>query len=256
MNYQNFTNFLILEDNPADALICKFIISNNFPKSNITISETLQDALKKLSEENFECVLADLGLQDANGETIVEEILAVSPDTMVVVITGNTDKEIALKTLHYGAGDYLEKRELNPQSLYKSIIYSSERKKSSNELRQSEEKFRSVVTSASDTILTIDLDYKLLFCNKPDSIFKQGSINQNIFQLIPVSVHQSLKTTFASVVENQQTMQVNLVLDEETDDEQWYSVNIGPFRTRGKMTGFVLISRNITEQKIVEKKNI
>ena len=49
---------------------------------------------------------------------------------ILIVLTGLKDQQVALQAVRFGAQDYLEKDQLTPTLLYRSILYAMERKKS------------------------------------------------------------------------------------------------------------------------------
>jgi signal transduction histidine kinase/response regulator of citrate/malate metabolism len=54
-------------------------------------------------------VLLDINLPDGNGMELIPEIKAVNPDTAVIMLSGMTDLQTALKCIRHGADDYLTK---------------------------------------------------------------------------------------------------------------------------------------------------
>ncbi|CAK8711163.1 MAG: GAF sensor signal transduction histidine kinase [Candidatus Electronema aureum] len=54
-------------------------------------------------------VLLDINLPDGNGADLIPEIKAAYPDTAVIMLSGVTDLQTALKCIRHGADDYLTK---------------------------------------------------------------------------------------------------------------------------------------------------
>ncbi|WP_417909314.1 response regulator [Candidatus Electronema sp. PJ] len=54
-------------------------------------------------------VLLDINLPDGSGVDLIPEIKAVNPDTAVIMLSGVTDLQTALKCIRHGADDYLTK---------------------------------------------------------------------------------------------------------------------------------------------------
>ncbi|HEY0582584.1 MAG TPA: response regulator, partial [Chloroflexota bacterium] len=67
------------------------------------------EALRRLSETTYDLVLTDLRLDDADGLSIVNEVVRVQPDTVSIILTGYASLESAIKALREGAYDYLIK---------------------------------------------------------------------------------------------------------------------------------------------------
>ena len=77
---------------------------------NISAAYTVDEALMKHAESPFDIVFADLTLQERNdGLQILDELVPQSPDTVVVIMTGNTDADLAVECLRKGAFDYMLK---------------------------------------------------------------------------------------------------------------------------------------------------
>src|SRR6202000_1221748 len=89
----------------------------------------------------FDVILLDLPLPDKTGLPLINEVVTLSPGIPVIVLTGYTDIAFSVKSLALGIADYLLKDELTTMMLYKSIIYSTERKKVMLALEESEKKY-------------------------------------------------------------------------------------------------------------------
>ncbi|MBV5330842.1 response regulator, partial [bacterium] len=59
---------LLIEDNPADALLLEEALSNDpLADFQLTVAEELRQGLEKLADGNFDILLLDLGLPDSQG---------------------------------------------------------------------------------------------------------------------------------------------------------------------------------------------
>jgi CheY-like chemotaxis protein len=125
---------LLVEDNPGDAdLISEYLAEDYRHDYNIIRTEMLGSAMELLARENIDVVLLDLSLPDSNGLDTVRTLLADYPQVVLIVLTGLKDQQIALQAVRFGAQDYLEKDQLTPQLLHRSIVYAIERKKAFQE---------------------------------------------------------------------------------------------------------------------------
>lgn len=70
---------------------------------------TAADALKKLTENEFDFVLLDLGLPDKDGLQILKESRKYHPETSYIILTARGEVEDRIKGLDLGADDYLPK---------------------------------------------------------------------------------------------------------------------------------------------------
>ncbi len=65
--------------------------------------------LKKMEDEEFGVVLTDLKMEDMDGLAVVRKVKHLSPETVVVVITGHADTKTAVEAIKEGAVNYLVK---------------------------------------------------------------------------------------------------------------------------------------------------
>lgn len=81
---------------------------------NVVFADDRQSAIAQLRRFEPSVVTLDLGLPPdpanaSEGLKTLEEILALSPRTKVIVVTGNNDKENALRAIDLGAYDFYQK---------------------------------------------------------------------------------------------------------------------------------------------------
>ncbi|NJD55788.1 MAG: response regulator [Nitrospirae bacterium] len=77
---------LVLDDDPVVTLSCKRILgAEGF---NIITVDKGEDAIKKVSNEEFDLLISDVRLPDMNGITVLRESKNVQPQLDVVIITG------------------------------------------------------------------------------------------------------------------------------------------------------------------------
>ena len=68
-----------------------------------------EEALAALSRDTFNLVISDIDMGGMSGLELVPRVHSISPDTVVVMISGNHDIEFAIKALRVGAFDYISK---------------------------------------------------------------------------------------------------------------------------------------------------
>ncbi|HTD42470.1 MAG TPA: response regulator, partial [Mucilaginibacter sp.] len=134
---------LIIEDNPGDFMLAGDFLEEQFKSPEITHAWNFGEAKNVLAGKGYEfdVVLMDLSLPDRQGEDLIVEILALCGKTPVIVLTGYSDISFGVTSLSLGITDYILKDELTSWVLYKSIIYSVERKRSVLALEESEKKY-------------------------------------------------------------------------------------------------------------------
>lgn len=107
---QNKWELLVIEDDQGLQKQLKW----SFSEYNVVLADSHQQAIVELRRFQPRVVTLDLGLppDPANasvGLALLEEILQLAPATKVIVVTGNDQRDIALKAVELGAYDYYQK---------------------------------------------------------------------------------------------------------------------------------------------------
>ncbi len=114
--------FLLIEDSDSECELVRSLLEDEFPNGYIDASTSLKDALQLLTESEYDLVLADLTLPDADGGNVVRAVREASPQTALMVLTGRNDGTLALWALAEGAQDYLVKDEHNGPRLADALL--------------------------------------------------------------------------------------------------------------------------------------
>jgi two-component system NtrC family response regulator len=103
-------SILVIEDDPGLQKQIKWSLD----KYDVSVAGTREEAINQLRRQEPAVVLLDLGLPpDPDGATeglaALEQILALAPGTKVIVVTGNLDRNNAVKAVGMGAYDFFQK---------------------------------------------------------------------------------------------------------------------------------------------------
>ncbi|WP_114748303.1 response regulator [Pleomorphovibrio marinus] len=135
---------LVVEDNEGDSILIEEYLHEAIESPVLDFATTFEDAKIALSKKGieFDVIVLDLTLPDNHGENLIREMCNLCKDSCLIVLTGYTDLEFGAKSLAYGVSDYLLKDEMTPTTLYKSILYSIGRKQASDQLLESEKRYK------------------------------------------------------------------------------------------------------------------
>ncbi|HTI57761.1 response regulator [Mucilaginibacter sp.] len=137
-------NILIIEDNPGDLTLVEEFLFEQIESPVLSHASSFVEAKDILTNTAlpFDIILLDLSLPDKTGIPLIEEVMEIGSNTAVIVLTGYSDLSFGVKSLSLGVSDYILKDELTALSLYKSIVYSTERKRIARALETSEKRAR------------------------------------------------------------------------------------------------------------------
>jgi putative nucleotidyltransferase with HDIG domain len=97
---------LLVDDELEITEILADLLSDTYTCSR---SASAEQALKRLQEEEFELVISDITMPGMSGLEMIPEVKRISPNTVVVMISGMQTVESAIGALRLGAFDYLMK---------------------------------------------------------------------------------------------------------------------------------------------------
>ena len=97
---------LIIDDEKQIRNLLVDLLGSVYDCSDAGLAE---EALTALSKQTFDLVISDIDMGGMSGLELVPRVHALSPDTVVVMISGNQDLEFAIRALRVGAFDYITK---------------------------------------------------------------------------------------------------------------------------------------------------
>jgi diguanylate cyclase (GGDEF)-like protein len=99
-------SILIIDDDEQIQSLLKDVLS---PNGDCTTVSSAEEALAILKSIDFNVVISDINMGAISGLDLVPQVLARSPDTVVVMISGQQTIDFAIDAMRAGAFDYITK---------------------------------------------------------------------------------------------------------------------------------------------------
>jgi diguanylate cyclase (GGDEF)-like protein len=125
---------LLVEDNPGDRRLVREMLRDSAADAVLTSCDRLAAALDPIARGLADLVLLDLSLPDSHGLDGLRQLRAAAPEVPVVVLSGNSDEEVAVQAVQAGAQDYLMKGEVDGSTLARAMRYAVERQRAERRL--------------------------------------------------------------------------------------------------------------------------
>ena len=97
---------LIVDDESAIRDLLCAILCDSY---DCTIAESAEAALSYLASEHFDLVISDQNMGGMSGIELTSQVIASSPDTVVMMISGNQTIDTPIEAIRSGAFDYIKK---------------------------------------------------------------------------------------------------------------------------------------------------
>ena len=178
---------LIVEDSESDAQLIVRLLKKAGYEVVYEQVETAVQMRAALKKQTWDIVISDYNLPQFDGRAALEILKEEQPDIPFIVVSGMIGEESAVAMMKAGAHDYLIKGNLTrlapavKRELEQADIR-QERKQAEQALRESEEKYRTLVEQASDGIFIANPEGRYLDVNSAGCALS-GYTREEILQL-------------------------------------------------------------------------
>jgi PAS domain S-box-containing protein len=160
---------LHLEDNDDDADLVRLTLQRAGLDSTIARAKTRDEFLSALGEGAFDIILADFNMPDYDGLSALGASCESLPQMPFIFVSGAMGEEIAIRTLHEGATDYVLKDKLIQlapaiERALAEVESRQQRAAAKTAQRESEELLRTTIDHAPVALFTIDRDGVFRVC--------------------------------------------------------------------------------------------
>ena len=141
---QRISVLLVEADELAAERLFEVLRAPGPTRFDVTLVPTVEEALERLQEAEFDVLLIDLSIEDGL-ESLYRARIAANA-VPIVVLTYRDDQELALRAARAGAQDYLIKGEVTPALITRSLVHAVERHRMVMELRDAQQRHHFLAT--------------------------------------------------------------------------------------------------------------
>jgi two-component system cell cycle sensor histidine kinase/response regulator CckA len=246
---------LIVDDDAAlrDSLVDILRDEGYNPVSTGTCAEALEIARQKEPK----AALLDLKLPDGSGTTLLADLKKVLPDCICTLVTAYADLDSAVAALEKGAFQYLQKpvRPIELLNLLEKIFdiinLKVEKYQAEKNLRESENRFRTIFETAEDAIFMKNSNLKYILINPSAKRLFGLSASQMIGrkneELFKNSAIKRLRQIDIRVLSGE------IIREEFTRQSKsglmtYHTISVPIMNGAGRVAGICGIARDITEK--------
>ncbi len=259
---KNPVRILYMEDNAGLARLFQKRLQRLGYAVDIALNGKL--GLEKIDQGDYDIVAVDQEMPVMNGLEVIRKLAEDKENPPAIMVTGAGDEKTAVKAMKLGAEDYMVKDiECGYIDLFPSVIESILEKKrmaleklrAEQALRESEEKYRTLMENANDCIVVIQ-DEKILFAN---SAFEKtigdappGMDGQSIFNFIRYKDRERARRNYEKTLRGEPTAPFEVSFVTAGGREMVLEVKTNTLGYEGKPAAMGVM-RDITGRKKMEE---
>ncbi len=244
---------LVIDDDEDILFIAQKCLKAADADFSIIPATNAQEALRLIETETIDAIICDfyLGPEKMNGLELLEWLREEGLTTPFIIFTGRSREEIAIQALNLGADYYLEKS-TDLEGLFAEIYHHIRNvvrsKRTEEALRESEQRYRTLVNSIDDMIFVLDGNDCFSDYHSPvqDDLLKppQNFLGVHISDVLPEFIYQLYleKAPIVRTEKKRQSFDYKLM---NRGQEKWYEAHMDLHEDD---ISIVVIVRNITER--------
>ncbi len=158
---------LLVDDDRDEYQMIRAMLARMKPAYDVDWVASYEAALSTIREKPtyYDVYLIDYRLVGHSGLDLLREPIVSDHDIPAIVITNEADMQVDLDAMRAGAADYLNKNQIQTRMLERTIRYALERAAAVRQVRQSEARYRAIVSEHPDMIIRHNLNGEITFAN-------------------------------------------------------------------------------------------
>lgn len=254
---------LIIEDSEDDTLLIMHELKRGGYDPKYERVETAGAMIASLDQQEWDIVISDHSMPHFNSFSALDVLKKRGLDLPFFLVSGTIDEEKAVSAMKAGVHDYIMKGNLPRlvpavQRELREAVVRRERKKAEEALRESEKKYRTLVTQSPDGIFIVDLQGTFLAVNKAmcESLkySEEEFLSMKIWDIVPEKYVDLHKKRLADILRGEAPNEAAEYVVRGKDEKMHYiEVLSSPYFRENEVIGLQGIARDITERKRAEE---
>jgi PAS domain S-box-containing protein len=249
---------LYVDDEPGLLELGKVFLESNGAFS-VDTSLSALSALDALAVREYDAIVSDYQMPGMDGIVFLKAVRERYADIPFVLFTGKGREEVVIAAINSGADFYLQKGG-NPRAQYAELAHSIRqavrRREAERELRQSEERYRSVVNDQTEMIARFAPDGTIPFTNESFRSYHEHLLglkeftSRNLHDLLLAQDSRKVEEAFASLSAGEPMREIERRVVGADGEEHWQLWAVRALLDgAGRTTEYQVVGRDVTESK-------
>ena len=238
----------------------KFLSARDY---EVSTAKDFDEAIKYISEKDFDVIFADIILRGKTGIDILREIKNKKLNCPVIMITGYPNIETASEAIRLGAFDYIPKP-IQKDALFHAVDVALQHRALINEKEKYRSNLEAIFSSVRDAIISVDKDLLILEVNQASQNIC-GLTREGIgkgFSLFQTRCKRDCLQSLKETINTKQSVEINnLECLLQGRPQQVVSLTTSPLLNRhNELAGAIMVVRDETrltnlERELNERQN-
>jgi len=238
----------------------KFLSARDY---EVSTAKDFDEAIKYISEKDFDVIFADIILRGKTGIDILREIKNKKLNCPVIMITGYPNIETASEAIRLGAFDYIPKP-IQKDALFHAVDVALQHRALINEKEKYRSNLEAIFSSVRDAIISVDRDLVILEVNQASQNIC-GLTREGIgkgFSLFQTRCKRDCLQSLKETINTKQSVEINnLECLLQGRPQQVVSLTTSPLLNRhSELAGAIMVVRDETrltnlERELNERQN-
>ncbi len=264
-----FVRVMLVDDEPEVTELLSYALRKE-PYQVVTASSGIS-ALELFTQEPADVVVTDIRMPGMDGLELSRRILEARPETQIIVITAHGDMNTAVEAMKLGASDFLQKPVHNLE-LKMSIANAVEKWKLRRELylanyalREEQELLSITIRSIGEGLITTDTSGRITIINSLALEMTgwteeeaKGEELHEVFSVVCSGSEETVGRPLYKILDHSDTDEIRCcskLHSRNGSDPIEIAISVSPLLdTEGQPRGKVIIFRDITAEKVEERK--
>jgi len=255
-----FLNILLIDyEHDSYQLISEFLDASKFD-FKLDWCQSYDEGVNELDKGQHDVYLIDYNIGEGSAVNLILDAKRTYRSRIIIFVSSETNEKWETRAIENGASDYLEKSELAPKVLERSIRYARSRNLSYKKLKEQRQKYLSLFQSSIDPIVICDLDYNVTDYNQAFiKLVSPEVVNSEGVQLTDIVLNSEVLDQLKSRISSNTSFKNYELQIASVEGILDCLLNVAPLKNDlGTIEGYQVIIHDITEikqQAIIAREN-
>lgn len=181
MKYTDLTTLLLIEDNPAEAVLFRENIEAEASNFVVLWAQSTMSATEIIYSRDVDVIITDLNLEESSGFKTVQTLFERVPNIPVIIYSGLNNEIISAQAMRLGVQDYIIKGSFTTKQLIRTIQNTIIRSRTFLEYKSQNQELQNQLKKYSNVLESSQIGYWELTLPEDSMYWSHGLYE--IFQL-------------------------------------------------------------------------